>query len=150
MKKILSISDATSLAFHTMGILASSPHTLFSTKHLARLLNASEHHLSKVLQRLAKAGFIKSVRGPAGGFLIIPSWERITLMEIYELMEGPFKPSECLLRTSICLWNNCILGDLLKDVNKQIMDYLGQTKLSDMIHSFNKTIPQIKEREGSL
>lgn len=138
MKKILSISDAASLAMHTMCILASSHQRLFNTKQLAGLLNASEHHLSKVLQRLAKTEIIKSVRGPSGGFRIAPSWEQITLIEIYELMEGPFKPEECLLGTPVCTGNDCILGDLLKNVNRQIKDSLGQTKLSDMIHSINQ------------
>jgi len=147
MKKIISISNAASLAMHTMGILSCAPGDTFTTKKLASSLHASQHHLSKVLQRLAKAGLIGSVRGPSGGFRIIPGWEQISLLRIYELMEGPFKPAECLLGTWVCQGNICILGDLLKNVNKQIGDSLGRTKLSDIIHSFHKPMTQIPQKE---
>ena len=149
MKKILSISDASALAMHTMGLLSCSPSESFTTKKLASLLHASEHHLSKVLQRLAKAGWIKSVRGPSGGFRISPGWERISLLQIYELMEGPFKPDECLLGRTVCVGRSCILGHLLKNVNSQIRQALLRTRLSDMIDSLNISLIQNHEKEGS-
>jgi len=138
MKKILCISDAATLAMHTLGILAVHPEKVLSTKELASLLNASEHHLSKVLQRLAKSGFIRSVRGPGGGFCISQGWEDIRLMDIYELMEGPFRPSGCLLGNPVCNAGQCILGDLLKDINNQIKEALVKTRLKDLVHSFDK------------
>ena len=138
MKKILCISDATTLAMHTLGVLAVNGEKVQSTKELASLLNASEHHLSKVLQRLAKSGFIRSVRGPTGGFCISQGWEETKLMEIYELMEGSFRPSFCLLGNPVCREGHCILGNLLKDINNQIEEVFDKTKLKDLVDSFNK------------
>ena len=54
MNSILKISEAASIAIHAMFILASTPDKLFSNKEIATMLDVSENHLAKVLQRLAK------------------------------------------------------------------------------------------------
>lgn len=147
MKKILSISDAAALAFHAMGLLASKPKHIFSTKELATELHASEHHLSKVLQRLSRAEYIRSIRGPAGGFSINPGWENLSLLDIYETIEGPIRLAECLLGSTVCLFDNCILGNLLKDINFRLIEILSDTKIPKIIDIFrNITIIQ-KEAE---
>lgn len=147
MKKILSISDAASLAFHAMGLLASKPDHIFPTRDLAAALHASEHHLSKVLQRLNRAGFVRSIRGPSGGFSINPGWENISLLKIYEQIEGPIQLTDCLLGSPTCLFANCILGNLLKDVNRQIREALENAKLSKIVDVFSNTkIINMEER----
>jgi Rrf2 family protein len=145
MKKILPISDAASLAFHAMGLLASKPDHIFSTRDLATELHASEHHLSKVLQCLNRAGFVRSLRGPAGGFSINPGWEGVSLLEIYETIEGPIRLAECLLGSPVCLFKNCILGNLLKDINSRLRETLDGTKLSNIVDIFTHTETNKKE-----
>ncbi len=132
MSDILKISEATSLALHTMTFLVVNPEKLISTKKIASVLHVSETHLSKVLQRLARVGLVKSVRGPKGGFMLGRTADSITLLDVYETIEGPFVPSNCLLRTSICSGEKCILGELLKTVNTLVRDYLAGTRLSEL------------------
>ena len=55
MSNLLRISEASSLALHTMALLAKMPDRHLSNAGLAGILRASEHTLSKVLQRLVKA-----------------------------------------------------------------------------------------------
>lgn len=136
MKKIVSISDAASLAMHTMAILAAHPDKMLSTREAANMLDASVHHLSKVLQRLQRQGMLKSVRGPRGGFRIADDWENITLMDIYEVMEGPFRPATCLLSRKACPGDSCILGSALHEVNEIIEKTLTDKTLGDLIKGF--------------
>jgi Rrf2 family nitric oxide-sensitive transcriptional repressor len=63
MPTVLRMSDAASLALHGMVILAEAPERRVSARAIASELDASEAHLAKVLQRLARAGLVESVRG---------------------------------------------------------------------------------------
>ncbi len=133
MQSLLKISDAASLALHTMVLLAASPDDVVSTGEIAQNLRASEAHLSKVLQRLAKAGLVKSVRGPKGGFKLGRDPKDITLLDVYETMEGPLVTSTCLMETPVCVGPTCVLGSLLNTVNSVVKDYLESKKLHNMI-----------------
>ena len=132
MPEIIRFSDAVSLAFHAMAYLARTPETHQTVGNIAGLLQCSEAHLSKVMQRIHRAGLVSSTRGPKGGYRLERPAGSITLLIVYEAVEGPLGEAECLLGTPICETGACILGDLLVRVNQQINDYLSQTTLSDL------------------
>lgn len=129
---ILKISDATSLGLHAMIILAQNRERLVSVKEISTNLDISANHLSKVMQRLNKAGFIDSIKGFNGGFKLAIAPEEVTFLEIYELFEGKFKNTACLLSSQKCD-GKCILGDLVSSVTKQVREKFEKTKLSDFI-----------------
>lgn len=127
---ILKISEAASIALHAMIILAQSDK-LVSVKEIATKLNISANHLSKVMQRLNKAGFIDSIKGFNGGFKLAANPENVTFLEIYETFDGKIKGTNCILSNNC--QNNCIFGDLIYSVNKQVKERFEKTKLSDFI-----------------
>lgn len=129
---ILKISEAASLALHSMIILAQNPNKLISVKEISNTLDVSANHLSKVLQRLSKVGLISSIKGYNGGFELIEKPEKITFLYIYEIFDGKLNDSTCLLSTHKCR-GECILGDLVSRVNKQVREKFENTKLSDFI-----------------
>jgi len=131
MSSILKISEAASLALHTAVILTANPNKLISTKEFASMLSASEAHLSKVLQRLEKAGIVISTRGPKGGFKLTRSGDEIALIDVYEAIDGKLSPSNCLFDKDLCN-GNCIMGGLLQNLNAQVKNYLSQTKLASL------------------
>jgi DNA-binding IscR family transcriptional regulator len=64
MSNVIKISEATTLALHTMFYLYLKKDQLVSTKEIAAMFGFSENHLAKVLQRLVKVGYVASIRGP--------------------------------------------------------------------------------------
>jgi Rrf2 family protein len=136
MAKILNISEAASLALHSMVFLASNRERNISTKEIADVLNASENHLSKVMQRLVKGRLIESKRGPAGGFVISKPLDKISFMEIYESVEGKFDLNTCLFVHSLCNGKGCILGCLPEMIHDQVQDYFMKTTLRDFKNGF--------------
>jgi len=132
VSNMLRISDAASLALHAMALLAANPHREISTRQIAADLRVSEAHLSKVLQRLTKVGLATSTRGPKGGFALGKKPDEITLLDVYEAIEGHLVSSNCLLNTRICTGERCILGDLLETVHGQVSKYLATTRLSEL------------------
>jgi len=138
MSNVVKVSEAASLALHTVVLLAAYPKRIFSTKDISSALHASEAHLSKVLQRLGKAGLVNSIRGPKGGFVLSRSSDEITLLEVYEAIEGPLASSSCLFHTPVCGGQNCILGGLLSPVNQMVRNHLSKTKLSKLTSVFRQ------------
>ncbi len=138
MAKILKISDAAAMAMHSMAILAKDADKKMTTREIANILDVSEHHLSKVLQRLTKSGMVNAVRGPRGGFTLSRDPRKVTLLQIYEEFEGELGSDNCLFEHRVCNNNGCmdrlcILGDLISYVTAQVKDYLSETRLSDVI-----------------
>ena len=137
MQHLLKISEAASLAMHTMGLLAAEPGRLISTREMASRLRVSEAHLAKVMQRLGRGGLVRSQRGPKGGFRLVRRPEDITLLEVYEATEGPLREQRCLLGNPMCS-GNCIMGGLLERVGDEVRDYFATTRLSDFKGTFLK------------
>jgi Rrf2 family protein len=127
----LGISEAATLALHAAIFLANTPAEPATSREMAAALAVSEAHLSKVLNRLAKAGLLHSTRGPSGGFSLARAREEITLLEVYEATEGPFQSPSCLWATPHCDRIGCLLGELMHSVNAQILDFLSKTTLAD-------------------
>jgi len=146
MAKLLRISDGASLALHTMALLASVKAGRLSAREIADRLAASRAHLSKVLQRLARAGLVWSVRGPRGGFSLARPAEEVTLLDVYEAIDGPLDDSTCLLGAPVCSGKNCLLGDLVEAVNLHVRVRLAGTRLRDV--AGHLTIPRPGSGEG--
>ena len=130
MGQFLKFSDAAAIAMHTMAMLAYKTNELVCTHEIAKTFNISEAHLSKVLQRLSKTGWIRPVRGPKGGFKLTTAPEKISLLNIYELFDGKMSVEQCLLNSYICGGKNCLLGKLLFQMNEQVKKYLEETTLN--------------------
>lgn len=133
MNSILKFSEACTLAIHAMAIMALRPERTFTNKELADLLHASADHLTKVLHRLAKAQWITATRGPKGGFHLLKKAGAISLMDIYETIEGKFIPCQCLMQYALCHTKHCVFGTLLGQVNTLFYEHLTKTTL-DQIH----------------
>lgn len=125
------VSEAAALAMHTMVRLAAEPTAVVTVAQLASEFSASEAHLSKVLQQLAKEDLVRSVRGPKGGFSLNQPPEQVTLLRVYELMDGTLVPHACLFRHPMCD-GDCLLGDLLKDMNAKVREHFEKTSLADL------------------
>jgi len=137
MADILKISDATALALHSMVHLAITPDGQSTTAEIAELFDASRHHLAKVHQRLTKLGFIRSHRGPTGGVSLAKEPSQITLLEIYEAMEGEMICTPCLFGKDVCPRSDCVLGKLLPGLARQVRNYFEQTTLAELAAESN-------------
>ena len=130
MSEVVTVSEAVSLAFHGMGLLASGERK--SAKEMAEAVNVSEAHLAKVFQRLVREGLVGSTRGPKGGFELAKRPDEVTLFDIYIAIEGVPKGDYCLLHKEQCPFGRCIFGSLLGNITREFVDYLKNTTLGDL------------------
>lgn len=138
MPGALKISEAASLAIHALIILGAYPLRSIPVIEIAGTINVSKDHLAKVMQRLSRAGYVRSVRGPKGGFSLIKQAEDISLLEIYELIEGPLVIDDCLLSDRLCGPGLCPLGGAIRDANTKLKEYFESTKISELTSALEK------------
>ena len=136
MSGVLKISEAASLAIHTTALIVNNSNELMNTKYIAKTLQISEAHLSKVMQRLVKAGILHSTRGPKGGFKLIKNPNELTLLEIYENIDGPIYIENCIMKSTQCTASSCVMGNILAKLNRDLKHYLQNTKISDLKNIF--------------
>ena len=142
MSSFFKISEAGSIALHAMVMLSHNPGHLVRIKEIADSFSFSEAHLAKVLGRLVKSGLIDATRGPAGGYKLALAPEDISVVDIYEAIEGKLQQNKCMFNISVCDGSICSLGGYFTKVAGQVEDTLSKTKLSDI--SFNKATFDLK------
>lgn len=73
-----------------------------SIREITGALQIPYHFLGKILQHLTRKGFLRSSRGPAGGFALNVSARDITLFQIVNAIDGASFAHECVLGFSDC------------------------------------------------
>lgn len=58
--------------------------------------------VAKILQRLSRAGIVRSIRGVKGGFLLAKPASEINLLEVIEAIQGKSAASICAIDRSVC------------------------------------------------
>jgi Rrf2 family protein len=132
MSKIFALSEAGSIAIHSMVLIAQSDVKL-NVVHIAERTGSSRHHVAKVLQRLVKGDFLLSNRGPHGGFALKRDADQISLLDIYESIEGRIEINDCPMDNEICPFDKCIMGNVINQMTQHFKDYLAAQKLNDYL-----------------
>ena len=136
MSKIISLSEAASIGIQSMILITNSKDKI-NVAHISEITNSSRHHVAKVLQRLVKEGFLESNRGPSGGFQLKMAPEDISLLQIFEAIEGKIQEGTCLSDNPLCPFDKCLMGNIISRMTNEFRDYLSNQKLSSYIKTTN-------------
>ena len=90
------ISTKGRYALRLMLDLARHPDQNVSIKEIASRQEISHKYLEQIIIQLARAGCVKSVRGPQGGYSLAVEPAKITAGKILRVMEGSLSPVPCL------------------------------------------------------
>jgi Rrf2 family protein len=132
MAKIVSYSEAASIGMHGM-VLVARAGDVINVQKIADVTGSSRHHVAKVMQRLVKEGFLISNRGPSGGFKLNVEPAEITLLQIYEAIEGQVKVISCPHEKQVCPFEKCILGTVVFKMTQTFRDHLSSNSLADLM-----------------
>jgi Rrf2 family protein len=128
MSNLLSLSEAATIGLHSMALIAMSKEKL-NVNQISETIGSSKHHVAKVMQRLAKENFVASNRGPTGGFILKKRPEEITLLDIYEAIEGKLETQSCPGNKEECPFTSCIMGDVSNKLTIEFVSFLKSQSL---------------------
>jgi Rrf2 family protein len=132
MAQIINFSEAASIGLHGMIMIAKSDEPLNAIQ-LSEMLSKSKHHIGKVLQRLVKDGYLYSYRGPNGGFTLRADPADVTLLDLYEAVEGKVEIKNCPRQSHICPVEKCIYDSVTGKMTIQFIDYMKSQTLKDYL-----------------
>jgi len=113
---------------------AASPDRLITIEETANAYTISRAHLMKVVNALTRHGFLRSVRGRAGGLALALPPEEIGLGAVVRATEPDFVMAECFGADSCCaIRRHCRLPAILKEALDAFMDTLDRYTLADLL-----------------
>lgn len=114
--------------------MAAAPDRGFSTADLAEEFGLSRHHLTKIVQKLAQAGYVSTRRGGGGGAKLARSAAEIRLGAIIRLLEEGQPLVECFAASGgdCTIDGRCRLKARLRAAEAAFLADLDRSTLADV------------------
>jgi Rrf2 family protein len=104
-----------------------------SAKEIAESYGIPLPLLAKILQKLVRGGFLTSVHGTNGGYMLARDPARINTLEVIRAIEGPVILASCFTERSECgHTERCSVRQPLRRVHEGILRLLENTTISDL------------------
>lgn len=127
------LTNMSDYAVRLLIYLSSHPDRLCTIAEIAKAYSISEPHLMKITHRLAKCGWIRTVRGKNGGMELAYKPEEIHIGALISDMENDLALVECMGANNNCtLTGQCGLKGIVSGALQAFMDHLNQYTLADV------------------
>lgn len=103
-------------------------------KEISEKQSVSVAYLEQILNTLRKAGIIKSVKGPGGGYVLNQAPEHVSIGAILRELDGPVAITSCLDPREGCMRiEGCVTHLLWKSLGEKIEAFLDNMTLKDLL-----------------
>lgn len=105
-------------------------------KEIAERQEISEKYMEQIISILNKAGYVRSIRGPQGGYFLSKKPEEYTVGMILRLTEGSMSPVECLEyeEYNCSRQEDCVTYLLWKKLDAAIRGVIDTVTLEDLVN----------------
>jgi Rrf2 family protein len=94
-------------------------------EEVAREMSIPRSFLAKILQKLTKAGILKSFRGVKGGFQLAKKRGQISLLDVIEAIQGPTAMNTCAVDKTSCKFSShCTVHPVWLELRKKVEQHL--------------------------
>ena len=127
----------TDYALRLLMLLAIEPNGLHTIEEVARRYRISRNHLMKVVQTLAQAGLVDSLRGRGGGLRLGRPAAAINLGTVVRATEDGFALVECFdrARNTCIVAPACGLRGPLEEALQAFLATLDRYSLADLVRN---------------
>lgn len=139
------LASFTDYGLRTLMMLADAPATATTTAHLAGRLGIPYNHLTKVVQDLARGGYIATQRGAGGGMKLARPPGEIRLGEVVRFLEQRHAIVECFRSDGgACrLTAGCRVRARLAAAQEAFFRELDRTSIADCAHPGPEGAPEL-------
>jgi len=115
------ITKHTDYAIRALGAMAKERDSIFTTSVLAKKLKISKPFIRAILQKLNKERVLMSYKGKGGGFKMAMPPDKISIVSLFKIFQGPIKIDHCFIKSSLCSdIKTCSLRKKLKEIGSYI------------------------------
>lgn len=142
------LSTRTRYGLQAMVELAAS-ETVLSLAVLAQNQGISSAYLEQLFRTLKHAGFLCSVRGAGGGYILAQDAGEISALQIVQVLEGNSAVSECVSggRSPCNRACVCAARPLFLELQAKINSVLRGTTLKDLANQYNEQTARLQNAE---
>ena len=112
--------------------LALNPDRAVPTTEIAGVFDVSQGHLTKVVNRLAEAGFVRTTRGKGGGSRLLLSPQQIDIGMVVRALEDDLSIIDCV-NSNCRLMPACELRGVIQQAMDAFLGVLDQYTLEDIV-----------------
>lgn len=106
---------------------------------IAKRQNLSLNYLEQVFGKLRKAGLVRSVKGPTGGYVPVSKGSQITVREILEVLEGPFSiRKEVMQREELDPLRMAIRSLVWDEIDRSVNQFLEECTLKELVDVYQE------------
>lgn len=128
------LTTRTNLALRTLMVCAVNADRIVRKADVAAAINASENHLAQVINQLGQTGFIKTLRGRHGGFMLASPASQISVGKVFRTFEADLPFIECLSDDNTCpLKDHCRMSSHLAHAVEAFYASLDPLTLGDLV-----------------
>ena len=121
-----------------------------SLKKISEKYGISENYLEQLFAKLKKSGYIDTVKGPQGGYLLAKKPEEITVGMILRTLEGEIKTSDCLGKEVCSRESICATRVIFEKIEKSINDVIDNITLADMYEEQKNILTEGRNEQETL
>jgi len=130
------ITRKTDYAIRCVLHIAESGKKTVMIHEIAEKARIPRSFLAKILQRLAKAGIVTSLRGVKGGFKLAKKASDISLLDVVEVMEGTVAMNMCAVDKKACsLSGSCCVHPVWVEIRKEVEARLKKMTFAKLLTS---------------
>jgi Rrf2 family iron-sulfur cluster assembly transcriptional regulator len=111
-----------------------------SINQLSEMENISSVFLEQIFFKLRKAGIVKSMRGPGGGFSFERSLDSLTVKEIFDAAGEELNITTCDKRTDCSRAGDCLSHFVFLELSQMVNDYFAQLTLASIMEKYGKMV----------
>ena len=106
-----------------------------SVKDIAIRQGISDKYLEQIIAMLNKAGFVKSIRGAQGGYMLCKQPKEYTVGMILRLAEGNLAPASCVMEGEAPCEraDMCGTAPLWRKINDAVNGVIDTTTIQDLM-----------------
>jgi Rrf2 family protein len=136
----MNFSKTTSYALSVLSFMADHEGGKYSARKLNEELEIPWPYLRQLLTSLSKSGFIYSVQGRNGGFVLKKPASEIVLADIIDTVEGLNVFGTCIMGFKKCPFDHtCAMHEVWAETRQSILNVLKNTTLAEMTKSNMKS-----------
>ena len=129
-------------AIRAILFLARQPEDkLVMSVEIAKSEEIPTHYLAKILQRMAKFGYVESFKGRGGGFKISELAKNSSILEIVERIEGPVITLKCVTGLKECSDEYpCPLHEEWTELRNRIYNLISSKTVQEVADEYTATL----------
>ncbi len=122
---MMQITRETDYAIRSVLYLSQNRHGIKMVDEIAKEKEIPKPFLSKILQKLSRAGIVKSYRGIKGGFGLAREPKKISLLDVIVAIEGSVAMNICAIDRRSCKFSDaCAVHPVWVELKKQTESFL--------------------------